>query len=118
MSDYRPLTALERELIVWMLEHGPDGATSFIPQVDDLTARNSCSCGCPSIEFSVPLESPYVELPLGLRICCSGISDDGLKVGLMLTAGSGALSELEVYTFGGVDHPFHLPSVGTLSAGT
>jgi hypothetical protein len=112
-SEYRPLTPSERDLIVWMLEHGPDGATNFIPQLDDLIARSSCSCGCPSIEFSVPLESPYIPQPLGFRICCSGNSD-GYDVGLMLTAGSGVLSQLDVYTFGEIDHPFNLPSLRTL----
>jgi hypothetical protein len=36
------------------------------------------------------------------------------EVGLMLTAGSGVLSGLEVYTFGEVDHPFDLPAINTL----
>jgi hypothetical protein len=36
------------------------------------------------------------------------------QVGLMLTAGSGVLSGLEVYTFDGVDHPFDLPAINTL----
>lgn len=113
-SDYRPLTAQERDLIIWMLEHGPQGATNFIPQIADITARSSCKCGCPSIEFNVPLESPYIEQPLGFRICCSGYSE-GHKIGLMLTAGLGVLSELEVYTFDQIDHAFGLPEMSTLS---
>jgi hypothetical protein len=36
------------------------------------------------------------------------------EVGLMLTAGSGVLSELEFYTFGEVNHPFDLPAINTL----
>lgn len=116
-SEYRPLTPSERELIIWMLEHGPDGATNFIPQLDDLTTRSGCSCGCPSIEFSVPSESPYISQPLGFRICCSGNSD-GHNVALMLTSGFGVLSALEVSTFGEIDHPFGLPAVETLTVAT
>lgn len=113
-SDYRPLTAEERDVIAWMLEHGPPEATNFIPQIPDITARSSCTCGCPSIEFNVPLESPYIELPLGFRICCSGVSE-GHRVGMMLTAGNGVLSGLEVYTSGEIDHPFGLPDTASLS---
>jgi hypothetical protein len=36
------------------------------------------------------------------------------EVGLMLTAGFGVLSELAIYTFGEVDHPFDLPAIDTL----
>ncbi len=35
-------------------------------------------------------------------------------VGVMLTAGSGVLSALEVYTYGGVEYSFGLPLLDTL----
>lgn len=56
-AEYRALGGRERDLLVWLLEHGPTDATNFIPQLDVIEARNSCSCGCPSIEFSVPVDS-------------------------------------------------------------
>jgi len=39
---------------------------------------------------------------------------DGYDIGLMLVAGSGVPSELEVYTYGGNDGPFGLPQIDTL----
>ena len=50
-ADYRPLSEKERELLVWLLEHGPIDAVNFLPQLDIIEARSSCNCGCPSIEF-------------------------------------------------------------------
>jgi len=96
-GNYRPLTGQERELIVWLLEHGPSDAKNFLPQLDVMPARSSCDCGCPSIEFSVPLEAPYIETPLGTRACFTGVTK-GYEAGLMLTAGSGALSELDYHS--------------------
>lgn len=111
--DFRPLHDQERELIVWLLEHSPTDARYFLPQLDVISARSSCDCGCPSIGFSVPVDAPYIETPVAMRADFTGIVD-GLEVGLMLTAGGGVLSELEVYTFGGNDSPFGLPALETL----
>ena len=112
-ADYRPLSNKERELLVWLLEHGPINATNFLPQLGIIEARSSCSCGCPSIEFSVPVDSPFIDSPQGMRAYFLGRSGVD-EVGLMLTAGNGVLSELEIYTFGEFDHPFDLPAVNTL----
>lgn len=112
-ADYRPLSGKERELLVWLLEHGPIDAANFLPQLSITEARSSCRCGCPSIEFSVPMDSPFIASPQGMEAHFSGRSGDD-EVGLLLTAGSGVLSELEVYTFGAVDHPFDLPAINTL----
>ena len=112
-ADYRPLSDKEHELLVWLLEHGPMNAANFLPQLGIIEARSSCRCGCPSIEFSVPVDSPFIDSPQGIRAFFLGRSGED-EVGLMLTAGSGVLSELEVYTFAEVDHPFDLPAINTL----
>jgi hypothetical protein len=36
------------------------------------------------------------------------------EVGLILGAGFGVLSQLEIYTFGEIDYPFDLPDIDTL----
>jgi hypothetical protein len=69
----------EQELIVWLLEHGRSYATNFLPQLDVMSARNSCGCGCPSIEFSVPLVVPYIETPQGMRANFTGTAD-GVRI--------------------------------------
>ena len=112
-TGYRPLTEDEHELLVWLLQHGPEGATKYLPQLDSALARKSCDCGCPSFEVSIPLGVPLVEIPAAFRIQFSGMSNE-YDVGLMLIAGSGVLSELEVYTFGENQGPFGLPGIDTL----
>jgi hypothetical protein len=112
-ADYRPLSDKERELLVWLLEHGPINATNFLPQLEIMEARSSCRCGCPSIEFSVPLNAPFIDSPGAITACFLGRSGDD-EVGLILTAGFGVLSGLEVYTMGAVDYPFDLPAMNTL----
>ena len=110
---YRPLSDAERAVIVWLLEHGPMDATNFVPQLEVIEARSCCSCGCPSIEFSVPIEAPFIASPMGMRLFAVGHTGTD-EVGVMLTAGSGVLPALEVYTYGGVDYPFGLPMLKTL----
>ncbi len=112
-SEYRPLSIREREVLVWLLNHGPEDATNFLPQLDLLEARNSCACGCPSVEFSVPVDVASMASPQGMRLFAEGHTGTD-AVGLMLTADSGVLLDLEVYTYGGVDHAFDLPLLHTL----
>ena len=57
-----------------------------------------------------------IDSPQGMRAYFLGRSGED-EVGLTLTAGSGVLSGLEVYTFGEVDHPFDLPTIKHLTAG-
>ena len=47
----RDLTAQERDLVRWLLGHGDERASSFLPHVDALLVVASCACGCPSIDF-------------------------------------------------------------------
>lgn len=111
--EYRPLSDREREVLVWLLNHGPEGASSFLPQLDFVEARSSCSCGCPSIDFSLPVDAPFDHSLQGMRLFAEGHTGTD-EVGIMLTVGSGVLSDLEVYTYGGVDHAFGLPLLDTL----
>jgi hypothetical protein len=94
-ADYRPLSDKEQELLVWLIEHVPINATNFLPQLGIIEARSGCRCGCLSIEFSVPVDSPFIDSPQGIRAFFLERSAED-EVGLMLTAGSGVVSGLEV----------------------
>lgn len=114
ISAYRSLTNEEKELLTWLLEHGTEETKTFIPQLEILEARSSCICGCPSIKFNVPLDAPYISKPQAMRLHFSGESGDH-QVGLILTAGNGVLSELEVFAYDYHEHPFCLPAISSLS---
>jgi hypothetical protein len=113
-TEYRPLSSEERAILEWLLKNGPENAKEFLPQLEFIQARRHCKCGCPSIEFSLPLEVPQAGTPpISLRtnvLGKSGIYD----VGVMLVAGYGVLSELELYTFEDRVDPFDLPAIDGL----
>ena len=113
-TEYRPLHPDERAILVWLLTNGPDDAKEFLPQLEFLQARRYCKCGCPSIEFSLPLEvSQAGTPPISLRTNVLGKSGN-YDVGVMLVAGYGVLSELELYTFEDRVEPFDLPTIDSL----
>ena len=53
IPEKRELTAEERALIGWLLEHGEPGARAFLNQLPDATVVGRCSCGCASIDLAV-----------------------------------------------------------------
>ncbi len=78
----RALTALERDVLVWMLRHGcrgeavaPDRDAAdrrrWLAQVDAVRVRGGCACGsCPTIDLGgddgpVPAQGPRVVLEAG-----------------------------------------------------
>jgi hypothetical protein len=113
-TDYRPLSSDERATLEWLLMNGPENAKEFLPQLEFIQARRYCKCGCPSIEFSLPLEVPLAGTPpISLRTNVLGRSGN-YDVGIMLVAGYGVLSELEIYTFEAIADPFDLPTIDSL----
>ena len=49
----RALTTQEKELAIWMLNHGKDEATRFLPHLENARVISECGCGCGSIDFSI-----------------------------------------------------------------
>jgi len=97
-----------------MLMNGPGNAQEFLPRLEFLRARRYCKCGCPSIESSLPVEVPQAGTPpISLRTNVLGKSGN-YDVGVMLVAGYGLLSELELYTFEDRVDPFDLPAIESL----
>jgi|SRR5882724_4892483 len=50
--ENRPVTAKERCLVEWLLQHGNPGADKFFKQVESLVVVSKCSCGCPTVNFA------------------------------------------------------------------
>jgi hypothetical protein len=108
MSANRPLTALERNLARWLLEHGTSDAEAFLAQLDAAEVTPwRCKCGCASINFQIkgrPLAPPGVHI---LSDYLFGVDDD--LSGIFIFESGGVLSGLEVYGLGG-DAPKFLPA--------
>jgi hypothetical protein len=50
--ENRPVTANERCLVEWLLQHGNPGSDQFLKQVESLVVVSKCSCGCPTVNFA------------------------------------------------------------------
>ena len=53
IPEDRPLTAEERRLAQWMLEHAGPEAQAFLPQLDRARVVSRCGCGCATLELEV-----------------------------------------------------------------
>ena len=53
IPERRALTAEERSLVRWLLEHGEPEARAFLPQLEDASVISHCSCGCASIDLAI-----------------------------------------------------------------
>ena len=108
----RPLSAKERALAQWMLEHGTPEAESFLPQLDlaEVTPWK-CECGCASFSFQVRGRDPA---PPGVHVLGDFIfGADSERSGILIYSCEGILSGVEVYGMSG-DAPKRLPDPGEL----
>ncbi|MCV2351114.1 hypothetical protein [Paucibacter sp. Y2R2-4] len=58
IADDRDLSKVERELVAWLIESGPENAKCFMAQVPALRVYARCECGCPTVFFSVAGKRP------------------------------------------------------------
>ena len=111
----RPATAEELDILRWLLEHGTPEARTFAPQLENLRAKRSCSCGCPSIALHVDSQASSGTSSSRVIADATGMTSGGCSVGLILFQDGGRLSELEVYPFGEIDGEFGSPTLESLS---
>jgi len=109
----RPLTAHERELAAWLLEHGNGDAPQYLPQLElsEVTPYR-CPCGCASINFKVeglPAAAPVVHV-----LSDYVFNHDGIHCGIFIYSDGQTLGGIEVYGLGG-DAPPRLPSPDELT---
>lgn len=98
MSFPRPLSAKERNLVRWMLQHGESGAKTFIPQLDDAVVSGVCGCGCASIDFKIGDSHP--DRKKGMTILSDHLyGPESNPFGAFVFAYGDTLGGLEVYGF-------------------
>ncbi len=50
----RPLTERERELVMWLIDHGEYADRQLLQaEITRLTVRERCTCGCPTVYFAL-----------------------------------------------------------------
>jgi hypothetical protein len=96
---FRPLTDQEALFFRRLFEIGSDDLRSFEAQLQGISARRSCSCGCPSIELAIS-DSATLGKDRGERIVgdFAGHTVDRSPVGILIFQENGKLAELEVYS--------------------
>jgi hypothetical protein len=111
VAEPRALTAHERELIRWMLEHGPAGAEVFLSQLARARVASGCNCGCASINLEV---DGFPSPTGGLRVLAGFVygNEDSL-CGAFVFEQNGVLAGVEVYGLG-TENPVVLPSTTDL----
>lgn len=116
LAQDRPLTSDERELAEHLLRYtGLPEAQAFISQLDHARVTGKCSCGCPTIDLTVPLEFRVDQPPVDRLIVDATGGVNGKVVGVMIFQSQGLLSLLEVYRLEDFsDDPFGLPSPETI----
>jgi hypothetical protein len=116
IPEERPLTAEERELVRWLLEHGIPRAeaSTFLPQLDQARVVSRCPCGCASINFAVAGQLPPSGAPLEVLSDYEWDGDTGAKFGVFVFAKTGILAGLEVWSIDGLAVPNHLPKIESI----
>jgi hypothetical protein len=110
--ENRPLSPAEEAIVRWLLRNGSGvGDLSHLEAtVGELRVVGRCSCGCPSVDFTIGGQAPGAA-PIANG---HGTTADGLEVGVMLWERDGVLSGLEFYD---LTEPVRaLPLADTLSA--
>ena len=110
----RPLSDEEHAIAEWLLRNAEPPALDFLPQLKVARVTGRCSCGCPTVDLTIPQDLPrekYRRSPIAEGTGYVGPD----MVGLMLFQAGGHLTCLEVYDLSDISHPYPLPALATLS---
>jgi hypothetical protein len=109
----RQLSAEERELVTWLLQHGEVAARAFLPQLDQATVAAHCQCGCASIDFAIAGQRPKT---FSMRVLSDYQWRDeaGRLFGAMVFEQDNLLAGLDLWSIDGAATPNALPSIASL----
>lgn len=116
VEEDRPLSEGERTLAERLLrDFSPPPAFAFLGQLDHARITGRCTCGCPTVDISVPTEFRIENPPLDRPLVDAFARVDGKLVGVMLFQTGGLLSLLEIYPLDDFENSaFGLPAAATL----
>jgi len=104
----RPLTEKERSIVVWLLQHGNEEASKYLPEVEQATVVGRCPCGCKTIYFAISGHRPKND---GMNVLSNYYwgDDDGHTNGIFVYSISGQPAGLQIYTFDGIYDKVQIP---------
>jgi len=111
----RALTEHERNLVLWLIDHSfMKDASRLRPQVDLLSIISKCTCGCPTIDFTLDGQ-PAPAKRKGEGFISDWLAEvDGMPVYVQLWVLNDQISSLEVGSLPGTDRPFGLPAIESI----
>ena len=112
IPEQRALSSEERTFIQWLLEHGEEGASSFLPQLAEATVIGRCPCGCASVDLAVGGRVAPDGSPMDILSDYVWREDD-IPFGVFVFAHDGLLAGLDVYSF--TDPVTKLPDIQKLT---
>ena len=96
-AETREMTAAERALVRWMLDHGTPEAREFLDQLEVARVTTwKCGCGCASFHLSIPGRP---AAPPGVHVLADfliEVREDGFS-GIFVYESGGILSGVEVH---------------------
>lgn len=110
------MSAPEKSLAKRLLrDFASPGAIAFLPQLDHARVTGRCSCGCPTVDLTVPIEFRVADPPSERPLADAFGRVDGKLVGIMLFQTGGLLCLLETYPLDDFEEKaFGLPVATTL----
>lgn len=114
IPENRPLSPDERRLIEWLIEHGSPEPCNFASQVAEARVIGRCRCGCPTIDLGIGAIKERTVGASQILADFIGETPEGFRVGVLLHAREGKLSELEVYNLSDCAGAFSLPVIESL----
>lgn len=114
IPDDRELTANERYLVEWLLDHGSMDSKRYRPHLDDARVATRCGCGCASVDFSIAGVVPKTGEPISILSDYEWIDSEGRVFGVFVFARCDLLAGLEVWSQDGMATADYLPGVTAL----
>lgn len=113
IAENRDLTAQEKELVQWLLQHGNADAQQFLSQLTHARVHSRCPCGCASIDFAIAGQRPKTFTMRVLSDFLWKDQNDHL-FGAFVFEQDGLLAGLDLWSVDGQSTPSTLPSIEAL----
>src|ERR1043166_1545841 len=113
IAEDRPLTVAEREMVLWLLEHGGEEGKKHLRQLARARVVSRCSCGCASVDFSI--DGQVASPKSGMSIVSDYRWDDadGKLFGIFAFGREGLLSGIDLWSIDGRGIASTLPTLAS-----
>ena len=109
----RALTAEERLVVHWLLEHGDGDNEAFLAQLGQARVARLCACGCASIDLSIDGKRP-AHFAMRVLSDYQWRNTQGHLCGAFVFEQDGLLAGLDLWSIDGQSTPDAMPPIESL----